>query len=257
MKLSRTAYGDGPPLFIAHGLFGSGRNWTSFAKAAAADWRAITVDLRNHGDSPWDSTMNYPAMGNDLLELVAAEADGPAALLGHSMGGKASMAAALIRPEAIAALIIVDIAPLAYGHSHANYIGLLQSLDINSITRRGEADAILAEDIPEPGLRQFLLQNLDFKDSPPRWKPNLAAIEANMESLTAFPFDASDSRYDGPALFIAGSESEYVSSDSHDAIRAFFPEAQIEVIEGAGHWVHAEKPQEFGALVKKFLADQV
>jgi len=257
MKLNSTAYGDGPPFLIAHGLFGSGRNWTSFAKAAASDWRAITVDLRNHGDSPWDPTMDYPSMGNDLLELIAAEADGPAVLLGHSMGGKASMAAALTRPDSIAALIIVDIAPVAYGHSHANYIGLLQSLDLDTITRRGEADALLAQDIPEPGLRQFLLQNLDFKDGAPRWKPNLAAIDANMAALTAFPFAAPNSRYDGPALFIAGSESEYVSPDSHDAIHAFFPEAQIEVIDGAGHWVHAEKPEKFGALVKTFLAEQV
>ena len=257
MKLSRTAYGDGSPFVIAHGLFGSGRNWTGFAKAAAADWRSITVDLRNHGDSPWDPTMDYKAMGDDLLELIAAEADGPAVLLGHSMGGKASMAAALTQPDLIAALIVVDIAPVVYGHSHANYIGLLQSLDLDTITRRGEADVILAQDIPDPGLRQFLLQNLDFKDGVPRWKPNLAAIDANMKALMAFPFDASESCYDGPALFIAGSESAYVTPDSHDDIRAFFPEAQIEVIEGAGHWVHAEKPEEFGTLVKNFLAEQV
>ena len=256
MKLNRTAYGDGPPFVIAHGLFGAGRNWTSFAKAAA-DWRAITVDLRNHGDSPWDAAMDYPAMGNDLLELIAGEEDGPAVLLGHSMGGKASMAAALIRPDAIAALIVVDIAPVVYRHSHANYIGLLQALDLENITRRGEADATLAADIPDPGLRQFLLQNLDFKGTPPRWKPNLAAIDANMQALTDFPFEASEKTYDGPALFIAGSESAYVPPESHDAIRAFFTEAQIEVIEGAGHWVHAEKPEEFGALVKKFLTEQV
>mgnify|MGYP003645834845 FL=1 len=251
MKLNRTAYGEGPPFVIAHGLFGSGRNWTSFAKAAA-DWRAITVDLRNHGDSPWDAAMDYPAMGNDLLELIAGAEDGPAVLLGHSMGGKASMAAALIRPDAIAALIVV-----VYGHSHANYIGLLQALDLDKITRRSDADAALAGDIPDPGLRQFLLQNLDFKDTPPRWKPNLAAIDANMQALTDFPFEASEKTYDGPALFIAGSESAYVTPESHDAIRAFFTEAQIEVIEGAGHWVHAEKPEEFGALVKKFLTEQV
>ena len=168
MKLIRTAYGDGPPFVIAHGLFGAGRNWTSFAKAAAGDWRAITVDLRNHGDSPWDAAMDYSAMGNDLLELIAAEGDGSAVLLGHSMGGKASMAAALIRPEAIATLIVVDIAPVVYGHSHANYIGLLQALDLDKITRRGEADAILAEDIPDPGLRQFLLQNQGLSPQNPR-----------------------------------------------------------------------------------------
>ena len=255
MKLAHTAWGDGPPLVIAHGLFGSGRNWTSLAKSVSSDRRAITVDLRNHGESPWDGSMDYPAMADDLLALIEAEADGSAVMLGHSMGGKAAMAAALTGPDAISALIVVDIAPVVYRQSNIAYVDALQAIDLDRITRRAEADQALAATIPEAGLRQFLLHNLDFRDGGPRWKLNLDAIRANMASLMDFPFDAGTARYDGPVLFIAGGNSNYMKQDHRQAVRSFFPEARIEIVDGAGHWVHAEKPGEFGALVKGFLAE--
>ncbi len=255
MKLAHTAWGDGPPLVIAHGLFGFGRNWTSFAKSVSSDWRAITVDLRNHGDSPWDEAMDYPAMADDLLALIEAEADGGAVMLGHSMGGKAAMAAALTRPASISALIVVDIAPVAYRLSNVGYVDALRAIDLDRITRRSEADEALAATIPEAGLRQFLLHNLDFRDGGPRWKLNLDAIGANMASLMEFPFDAETTRYDGPVLFVAGGNSNYMKPEHRAVIRSFFPEARIEIIDGAGHWVHAEKPAEFGSLVKGFLAE--
>lgn len=254
MQLAHTVHGEGAPLFIAHGLFGSGRNWTSFAKAASAARRAVTVDLRNHGDSPWDELMDYPAMASDLLALVDAEADGAATVLGHSMGGKVAMAAALSRPDAVRAMIVVDIAPVVYAQSHAGYIEALQAIDLDAVTRRSEADAALAKAIPEPDLRQFLLQNLDFRDGRPRWKLNLAAILSNIDALMDFPFEADKSQYEGPALFIAGGNSDYLKPDHRAAIRGYFPNAQIEVIDGAGHWVHAEKPAEFASLVTEFLA---
>jgi esterase len=255
MKLAYTAYGNGPPFLIAHGLFGSGRNWTSFAKSVSADWRAITIDLRNHGDSPWDEAMDYPAMAKDLLALIDSEARGSAVMLGHSMGGKAAMAAALARPEAISALVVVDIGPVVYAQSHAGYIEALQAIDLDAVTRRSDADAALANAIPEPGLRQFLLQNLDFREGRPRWKLNLAAILSNIDALMDFPFEANKSQYEGPALFIAGGNSDYMTPDHQAAIRGYFPNAQIEVVDGAGHWVHAEKPDEFASLVNEFLAD--
>jgi esterase len=253
MKLAYTAYGEGSPFIIAHGLFGSGRNWTGFAKSVSDARRAMTVDLRNHGESPWDDSMDYPEMGNDLLALIESEADGSAVMLGHSMGGKAAMAAALTRPEYISALIVVDIAPVVYAQSHAGYVEALQAIDLDTITRRADADAALAESIPEPGLRQFLLQNLDFRDGRPRWKLNLNVILSNIDALMDFPTAAVKSRYEGPALFVAGGKSDYMTPDHQAAIRGYFPNAQIEVIDGAGHWVHAEKPAEFGALVASFL----
>jgi pimeloyl-ACP methyl ester carboxylesterase len=253
MKLAYTAYGEGSPILIAHGLFGSGRNWTGFAKSVSGDRRAITVDLRNHGESAWVEAMNYPAMGNDLLALIDAKADGSAVMLGHSMGGKAAMAAALTQPKSISALIVVDIAPVVYEQSHVGYVDALQAIDLDKITRRAEADTALAESIPEPGLRQFLLQNLDFGDARPRWKLNLEAILSNMAALMDFPFDAAAGHYDGPALFVAGGNSGYIGQDHQAAIRGYFPNSQIEVIDDAGHWVHVEKPVEFGALVASFL----
>ncbi len=254
MKLAGTEYGDGPPLVIAHGLFGSGRNWTGFAKAVSSERRAIAVDMRNHGASSWDDRMDYPAMAEDLVSSIEDVAGGNAALLGHSMGGKAAMAAALTRPDAVSALIVVDIAPVIYRQSHAAFIDAMLALDLATIERRGDADAALAPDIPDIGVRQFLLQNLELGAGGARWRLNLEVLRARMGDLMDFPFDPETYRYEGDALFIGGSRSEYLTPDSFDAVRTFFPAAEIEIIDGAGHWVHAEKPEEFYALAAGFLA---
>jgi len=254
MKLSCSVTGDGPPLVIAHGLFGSGRNWAGFAKSVSADFRTISVDMRNHGASPWDDRMDYPAMAEDLLATIDGEAGGKAMLLGHSMGGKAAMAAALTRPDAVSALIVVDIAPVVYRQSHASFIDAMQAVDLSSIERRGEADAALAAEIPDQGVRQFLLQNLELGKEGAKWRLNLDVLCGSMANLTAFPFEAGEQKYEGPTLFIGGSASEYLTPDRFDAVREFFPMAEIEIIDGAGHWVHAEKPAEFLTLATDFLA---
>lgn len=253
MKLAFAEYGEGPPLVILHGLFGSGRNWAGIAKKLAAHWRVLTVDLRNHGLSPWDADMNYPVMAEDVLALIEAEGLERPVLLGHSMGGKTAMTAALIDPDAIGALIVADIAPVPYGHSHEPYVAALRAIDLANVKRRGDADVALRDAVAEAGLRGFLLHNLVFEDEGPRWRLNLDAIDRNMEALTDFPDRPAGAPYTGPSLFVVGADSDYVRPDHHATIRRLFPKASILLIAGAGHWLHAEKPAEFLELVSGFL----
>jgi len=254
MELSFTAYGEGAPLAILHGLFGSGRNWTAIAKKLAESRRVLAVDLRNHGASPWDPSMDYATMAADVLALIGRQRLDRPVVLGHSMGGKTAMAAALAAPDAIGALIVADIAPVPYRHGNAAYVDAMRRLDLSKIARRGDADEALRDAVPEPGVRGFLLQNLVFGDGGPRWQLNLEIIAASMERLIGFPFTPGEARYGGPTLFIAGGASDYVGPGHRDAIRAFFPAARIETIDGAGHWLHAEKPKEFIKIATRFLA---
>lgn len=253
MNLSYTAYGDGPPLLILHGLFGSGRNWTSIAKNLAENRRVLTIDLRNHGDSPWDDEMTYAAMADDLLRLIDAEKLEKPVVLGHSMGGKAAMVAALTDPGAIGALIVADIAPVAYGHSHDPYVDAMRALDLSTVQRRGDADTALAEAVPDAGIRGFLLHNLVFEEAGARWRLNLDAIADNMAALTDFPIPPASNVFSGPSMFVVGAKSDYVRPDHHAAIRQYFPASSILVIADAGHWLHAEKPAEFIDTVADFL----
>ena len=253
MKLFSAEFGEGPPLIILHGLFGSGRNWASIAKKLSDNWRVLTVDLRNHGASPWDAEMNYALMAEDVLALIEAEKLERPVVLGHSMGGKTAMMAALIEPSAIGALIVADIAPISYGRSHDPYVEAMQSVDLATVKRRGEADEALRAAVPEAGLRGFLLHNLVFEDEGPRWRLNLEAIDRNLEALSDFPDPSTGGVYSGPSMFIAGANSNYIQPDHHATIRRLFPEASILLIAGAGHWLHAEKPAEFLELVTGFL----
>jgi pimeloyl-ACP methyl ester carboxylesterase len=255
MLLAFETFGDdhaGTPLLIAHGLFGQGRNWSSLAKRMARERRVVTVDMRNHGDSGWSDAGGYPEMADDLAETIDAACDGRADLLGHSMGGKAAMVLALRDPALVARLIVADIAPVAYQHSHARYIAAMRALYLPAITRRSEADPQLADAIPEASLRAFILQNLAIEEGRARWKPNLDTLARVIDDLLRFPHDLPE-RFDGPAVFIHGGASDYVAPETHGAVRARFPNARIEALAGAGHWLHAEQPGPFLDAVERFL----
>ncbi|NKB21611.1 MAG: alpha/beta fold hydrolase [Alphaproteobacteria bacterium] len=258
MKLHFNDFGEesqgNPVIVVLHGLFGSGRNWASFAKQFFATYRVLTVDLRNHGASPWDSEMTYPAMANDVIELIGAEGLEKPILLGHSMGGKVAMTAALSHPELLTGLILADIAPVTYSHSHAGLVDLMQALDVARYTRRSEADSDLAKSIDDPNLRGFLLHNLLFEEGGPRWQINLDVIPPSMPDLMRFPMEPGSCQFTGPVKLIAGSKSDFVLPEHHETVRDFFPATDIQMIDGAGHWVHAQKPEEFGAQVTPFLA---
>lgn len=242
-----------PPLLIAHGLFGSARNFNTLGKRLAVGRRVVLVDMRNHGASPWSDEMDYPAMAADLAGMIECLFDGPAVVLGHSMGGKAAMGLALGRPELVAGLIVADIAPVGYTHSHLGYVRAMRALDLAHVKRRSDADPLLREGVPEPSLRSFLLQNLIIEEGAPRWRLNLAVLARAMPALIGWPDDWPQDHHDGPAFFLRGTLSDHVPDSAFPAIRARFPRAEIDGIE-AQHWLHAEKPAEFATKVEGWLA---
>lgn len=253
VALAATEFGAGPAVAILHGLFGSGRNWTSIGRSLAARHRVLLFDLRNHGLSPWADGMSYEAMAADVQAALAARGLMRAALLGHSLGGKVAMALALAAPEAVTRLLVVDIAPVPYPPTLLGHLRAMQDLDLTQIRRRSEADRLLAAAVPDPAERAFLLQNLVFDEGRARWRINLAAIAAGMPLISGFPAFPGRS-YGGPTLFIAGGRSSYVRPEHEPAIRSRFPAAQVVRIAEAGHWVHAEAPAAFLALAARFLA---
>jgi esterase len=234
-------------------LFGSGRNWTSVARQIAARHRIITLDLRNHGNSPWAATMGYAEMAEDVCETLRALAVPRVALIGHSMGGKTAMIASLSHPAAIERLIVVDIAPVAYPPQHLGYARAMRALDLSTFRRRGDADAALASAIADPAERGFLLQNLAFDEGSAEWRVNLAAIERAIPEFAGFPEQPAGAAYRGAALFVAGERSGYLLPAHETAIRQLFPHARFARIGDAGHWLHVEQPKAFLDLVEPFL----
>lgn len=240
-----------PPLVIVHGLYGSGRNWGVIARRLADIRDVITVDMRNHGESPRFPTQTYPDMAADLAEVIE-NLGAPVDLLGHSMGGKASMQLALTQGTLLRRLIVADIAPVAYGHDQSHHARAMRALDLTGVTSRGEADRRLAATVEDAGLRAFFLQSLDLKAvGGPRWRLNLDVLEAEMKGIVGWP--GTQGRFDGPTLFLTGAESHYVLPEYRETIRALFPKARFAKLPGAGHWLHADKPREFEETVRVFL----
>ncbi len=254
MPLAHTVYGNGDPLIILHGLLGSSRNWTSIAKKLSlVGCSVITVDLRNHGMSPHFDDMKYPSMADDVAYLLSSLQLKEAIIMGHSMGGKTAMALALNKPQSVKALVVVDIFPRQYLFSNADLVRNLLGLDLHKIQTRSQADDLLAKNISQSSVRSFLLHNLNFDGEKPSWRPNLVGILKSSSDLQEFEFDKDKAKYLGPTLFIGGSNSEYVGNGDRDLIREFFPKARLAIIKGAGHWVHAERPEPFYQIVTHFL----
>ncbi|MBL6454356.1 alpha/beta fold hydrolase [Belnapia sp. T6] len=251
MRLNCVEAGDGPPVILLHGLFGSAQNWGGVQRHLAARHRVLALDLRNHGASRRAAEMDYPAMAADVAETMRALGVAPAAVIGHSMGGKVAMALALAEPALVARLGVVDIAPIAYPPALRPYVAAMQAVPLRSGLTRREADAALAGTIPEPGIRAFLVQNLRMQDDPPRWRLGLEEIAAAMPVIEGFP--ELPGRYEGPTLVINGERSSYIQLDLHQRFQALFPAARFATVAGVGHWVHAENPAGFLALVDPFL----
>jgi len=245
--------GHGPPLLCLHGLLGSGTNWRSIGRRLAERGRRVLlVDLRNHGRSPHAPGMRYAELAGDVLALLEREGIERAALLGHSMGGKCAMHLALAAPERVERLVVADIAPRPSGHEHAALLAALRALPAAALASRRAADAALAAHLPDPALRQFLLQNL-VPGSEPRWRVDLAAIAAALPDLAGFDPPPAGARYPGPALFVRGERSDYLSEADLPLIEGWFPRARLVTVAGAGHWLHAERPDAFLAVIAPFL----
>lgn len=254
IELAAAEYGEGTPVAILHGLFGSGRNWRSVAQQLAARHRVITFDLRNHGASSWAGEMSYGEMADDVTASLRARGIAHAVLLGHSMGGKVAMMAALLHPAEIDRLLVVDIAPADNPPTLLTYVRAMRAVDLSGAKRRSVVDDQLAEAIPDPAERAFLLQNLVIGNGAARWRLNLAAIEREFGRIVGFPDILAGTAYTGPALFVAGGRSNFVQPEHEPLIRRLFPQARIVRIAGAGHWVHAEQPQAFLEAAGPFLS---
>jgi esterase len=253
IELAHTDFGDGGrPLVILHGLFGSGRNWASIAKTLAETHRVYALDLRNHGASPRAATMTYTDMADDVAGFIESQGIEAPIVMGHSMGGKVAMQLALERPDVPAGLIVVDIAPVTYGHDMMDYIAAMQMLDLSGSMRRGELEEELRGEVEDPGITAFLMSNLERANGGFQWRINLTAIAAGMSGIAGFSPPAG-ATYGGPAAFIAGEHSAYIR-DSHKAkIAELFPKARTVTIKDAAHWVHADQPKAFLKTVQAFL----
>lgn len=238
--------GRSSPLLIAHGLFGSARNWGAIAKRLSDRGEVTAVDMRNHGLSDRKGSQSYFDMADDLAESLKEPSD----VIGHSMGGKAAMVLALKYPEKLKKLIVADIAPVVYQHTQSHLIEAMRGVDLTQVETRRDADDLLKAQVPEDGVRAFLLQSIDVKEK--KWRLNLDVLDAEMDKIIGFPeFNAR--AFDGPTLFLSGAGSDYVLPEHRDTIRALFPKARFAKIPNAGHWLHAENPRAFEANVRVFL----
>ena len=253
LELAYDQFGTaGPPVVVLHGLLGSARNWTGIARQLADTRRVFVLDLRNHGRSPWADTMSFDEMAEDVAAFIERDDIGPAAVIGHSLGGKVAMRVALTSAGLVDRLVVVDVAPVAYAHTFGPFVEAMQQVDLAAVRQRADAERQLERAIGDPAIRNFLLQNLIRTEGGYAWRVNLEALAANMPELLGFP-DPGDAVYRGPTLFVAGGRSPYIKPEHRPLIERLFPEAEHAVIEGAGHWVHAERPAEFLDVLRPFL----
>ena len=252
---SRKVGENGPDFVVLHGLFGSGKNWRSFAGSLEDDFQVWTLDARNHGDSPHADSMSYQQMAEDVARFFVENELENVVLLGHSMGGKTAMQLALQFPDRIAALIVVDIAPVCYDHLHKQLklIEAMQELHIAVEMSRSEIEKKLALKIPEKRLLSFLMTNLNRQNGQFQWRIGLEQIAAGMQELLNYP--ELKSVFKGPVQFIGGENSAYLKFEYHALIRKYFPESRITMLDNCGHWLHVEQPAAFQKTVNEFLQD--
>lgn len=257
MELHFERFGHGAPVLILHGLFGSAANWRTVAKALGEHYCVYAVDQRNHGRSPHADSLSYDDLAADAVAFLDRHGIERAAVIGHSMGGKAAMRLALGEPDRVAALIVVDIVPSRRSTEGLRpVLDALLAVDPSSCATREDVERRLASRIADVRLRRFLLMNLTrAPNGTLRWRLNLRAIAESFTGL-AGPIDSAGS-YGGPTLFVRGGLSPYVSDRDRPDIERLFPRADVVTIEGAGHWVHAEAPNQFLEIVGGFLSRSV
>jgi pimeloyl-ACP methyl ester carboxylesterase len=255
MKLFFREYGKGQPLIILHGIFGISDNWVSFARQIEDQFRVLIPDQRNHGQSPHDPTFNYFALCADLYDFIEEHDLEDPIILGHSMGGKVAMRFALEHPDMVKALIVADISMRTYQrrYRHLDMIDAMMNVNFEDAETREDVENQLIDKITEKRIRQFAMKNLYRRERSGQfaWRLNLEAINLNMDEV--FEGIEMSETFDKPALFIKGGDSDYVKYEDYDQIYRNFLKAEIETIEGAGHWLHAEKPDEFLAIFNNFI----
>ena len=250
MKLFfRELGGNGRPLLILHGLFGSSKNWITNGKALSANRKVILLDLRNHGDSPHSNSHTLVDLADDLKEFTESLNDKPD-ILGHSMGGMTACLFALKYPHLLQKLIVVDIAPRTYPVKFGKEFEALE-LDVSHAKTRDEIDARMSSILPDGFLRQFLQMNLEKTELGYRWKLNISALKSNRAQALEFPTGLTP--FSGESLFILGEKSEYIQESDPPTILSLFPNAEITTILGASHYLHYFQAEEFLKICRKFL----
>ncbi|NEN21992.1 alpha/beta fold hydrolase [Cryomorpha ignava] len=246
MKLAFKKMGEGEPLVILHGLFGSSDNWQTLGRQFAEDFTVYLVDQRNHGHSPHSEAFSYEIMANDLKEFFVDHEISQATVIGHSMGGKTAMRFAQLHPEKVEKLIVVDMGIKTYTSDHEDVLAAFHALDLPNLESRKDAEVEMEAIIPNFTVRQFLLKNLYRKTKTEfAWRVNFPVLEEKMdEILAALPGNVVEK----PSLFIYGEKSNYIKEEDFDALRKIFPKAKFAALP-TGHWVHAEDAEGFYKIV--------
>ncbi|CAG5069454.1 Esterase YbfF [Dyadobacter sp. CECT 9623] len=258
MQLNYKKIGDsGKPLLILHGVFGFLDNWLTISKAIADHgYQLYLVDQRNHGRSPHEAPLDFPTLAKDLEGFIKEHNIENPILLGHSMGGKTVMEYAVTYPGTFEKLVIVDIGPKGYPIHHTKILEGLNAIPIDQIESRNEADEILSRYEPILAVRQFLLKNLYRSDEGGfAWRFNLPVLTSDMPKVGAEI--KSEKQVEAPALFIRGANSHYIQDEDMVGIKELFPQAKLETIQDAGHWVQAEQPKAFVSVLMNFLNETI
>ncbi len=250
MNLYGQVKGEGQPLVMLHGLFGSLENLGVLSRKLAEHYQVHTLDLRNHGRSPHADTMDYQLMAADVIAYLAENDLQQVVMIGHSMGGKVAMQVVLDAPERIAALVVLDIAPVAYGDRHGNVFQGLRAIEPENLKSRVEAENILSQFVEELPVRQFLLKNLVKSEQNFRWRINLQGIYQSYQNIVQ---SVTDKVWAGKALFVRGELSDYITMEHREGILRRFPDAKVMTVNNTGHWLHAEKPAVVLKVIEQFL----
>jgi len=252
MELNFKTFGEGEPVIILHGLFGMLDNWQTFGKKLAEHYQVFLVDQRDHGKSPHTSDFNYKLLADDLKDFIDQQELEKVKLIGHSMGGKTIMQFAMDYPDLIEKMIVVDIGVKQYKGGHEKIIEALQSIPVDTIASRSVADDILSKSIQDQGVRLFLMKNLTRNpEGGYRWKMNLDLLDNNYTEIMGW--NLLDTYSQVPSLFVSGGRSGYILEKDHVGIFNVFPNADIQTVDGAGHWIHAEKPLELLNIVLAYF----
>lgn len=253
MELNYKSFGEGEPVLILHGMFGTLDNWQTLAKKMAKEYMVFILDLRNHGRSPHKEEMSYALMAEDVKAFMTDHWIHEARIIGHSMGGKVAMRLAQEYPDIVKQLVVVDMAPKTYQGGHEEIMHALADLDLDKIESRRQAQEQLESRIANLAIRQFLLKNLtrDTEADKYVWKMNLPVIQEAYDEILGY--ESGLLTYTGPSLFIRGAKSNYIEADELPRLQSHFPKAKLAEINDAGHWVHAEQPQVFLKTVLDFF----
>lgn len=252
MLLNYQQQGNGPDVFLIHGLLGSLDNLNMVARGLSDRYTVTSVDVRNHGDSFHENTMDYLSLSQDIINVMKHLNIEKTSILGHSMGGKIAMEVALSSPEKVDKLIIADISPVTYPAHHNHIITGLKSINLNLVKNRKDADKQLAHYVDEMAVRAFLLRNLTAKNGQYTFKCNIENID-NCYPQIMLGYQGISS-FEGKTLFIKGADSNYILPEHRIKIGTHFPNSKAKIIQGAGHWLHAEKTIAFNKIVGEFLA---